>query len=523
MFCIHCGTKNEESYTFCQGCGKPMSDSVIPARPEPVPAAEFASAPEPPEIISAPEPQAPVDVAPTDVVPVAAAPAEAVPIPAAEPAPYISTPVAQPVSYTPAPIQPVEVAQPVYAPQANMPVYAAPPQSAAVFQPAAVAPPVQPLKKKKRIPLVIKLLIPLFLVIVLTAAGFYFYGSSITGPAKDVEKFLSAYYKKDWESVYDYLVVTEGDYAGRASFVEVMENTAKDMEVHKISDVKVTWTHSGGVVDSPVEEYAVSYTLDNGQTVSDTIGLVKQNKKSLLIFDTFKVDSSGSQLPYKIAQCKRYTVKAPKGATVTLSGVALQKSKDGEASSYAVQMDEYTAENAFAGEHSLVVAMPYGEVKKPVTVYTFDADVTVSASEFKLPADTVNKLNKSAEEFLTCFLEGIYFNKDVSTITPYLTNNTESRNKLITNYEDSAKNFKNQLPEGVSVKTVVCSDFNAGDDTSLNSNMQYISRISLKFDVTLTYTDANGTQEEVVPQTGQSTVYHVYDAESGKWLVESLG
>ncbi|NMN00988.1 serine/threonine protein kinase [Bifidobacterium sp. DSM 109958] len=120
MFCIHCGTKNEDGGKFCVGCGAPLQADEPAAT---APAATAApAAPATPVATPAPvaQPTPTASVAQPDAVPVAQTPA---PTPAPEPMPAVQQPADQPVDAAPVaqPAAPAPAPSPEPAPVAETP------------------------------------------------------------------------------------------------------------------------------------------------------------------------------------------------------------------------------------------------------------------------------------------------------------------------------------------------------------------------------------------------------------------
>lgn len=185
--------------------------------------------------------------------------------------------------------------------------------------------------------------------LVILVALFFIVGNSRYSAESVAEDYFDAYVNGDWETVYSLLDLPEGNFLAKDQFEAVMED-AKLPDV-KAYSVQAASTGEPAPGEVTAERFDAVYESETGRKNTMDLTLVKQDKKSLFFFDTWRVDAD--------AVADTISIIVPSGADVTLDGTAL--GEDCLTDSIYAGMDHYEVA-VFNGKHTVNAALPWCEV-----------------------------------------------------------------------------------------------------------------------------------------------------------------
>ena len=152
------------------------------------------------------------------------------------------------------------------------------------------------------------IIIPI-LAVVIAFIIFVSVGSSMSSPEKVVRNYYNALVNGEYEDMYDYIALPEGDFTTKENFVKHMKAINKDdnslpkqtdFRVEEIRDNINNFENGMSAStekeknDSPLKKYTVTfYDKSTGATDSYTVTLIEQDTKKLLFFKDYKVSSAG--------------------------------------------------------------------------------------------------------------------------------------------------------------------------------------------------------------------------------------
>ena len=236
------------------------------------------------------------------------------------------------------------------------------------------------------------------LILVLIIVGFCAIGKLQNDASFVAERYMQAYADHDWEKVYDLMERPEGALLQKALFVETME--ASDLPV--IQNFEVTLdTH----FDRKKEKhYDVQYTTNVQETSDIKLKLIKQKEKAMFFFDKWRVSPEAVLV-------NDYKIHVPRGASVAIDGIALDKDKriDGE----IVGMDTY-AVTLFEGKHDLQAAVPWHEIYE--NLFTVGEGEEYSVSGLIMTEDGKTAVQSKMQTVLKKMYTAAMSEDDFSTI-----------------------------------------------------------------------------------------------------------
>lgn len=223
----------------------------------------------------------------------------------------------------------------------------------AVCQPTQKAVPIQikqePLKAKvslvvkiKQLPAIAKILPIILVSLVIVGVVFFNIGASMTKPESIVKGYFNAIVKEDWKKALGFLLVEKSDFINEDSFADMI----KEDENHGISNFEIIEELTS---DSDLtKSYIVGYVL-KGQSSpqTQTITLVKQNKKRFLVFNDYRISADNMV-------ATDYQIQTLEDASVYVNDIQLIADNGVESDSLVT----YTIPNIFFGLYALRIEHP---------------------------------------------------------------------------------------------------------------------------------------------------------------------
>lgn len=256
----------------------------------------------------------------------------------------------------------------------------------------------KPVEKKKFpvFPVVAAAELLVFILIVIGICALLFMR---TRPSFVAEKYFSAYADQDWKTVYSLMDIPDGDFTG----VDMFEETMGRKEYPEINHYKIH-TLDGYSPDSGMMKYMeAEYTVDGQGTGYMQIPLIRQDEKSLFIFDKWKVSSQELLI-------NAYQISVPTGSSASVDGIEL--TDDYIISSGENGMDIYEI-SLFNGVHTVNVAAPWcenyeGEFDTDIEGSLMVSDMTLT-DEGKAALEA--KMQQILERFYTSAMSGAAYSE----------------------------------------------------------------------------------------------------------------
>lgn len=304
------------------------------------------------------------------------------------------------------------------------------------------------------------------IVILIAVIGiFYGIGSSRNSARAVATQYFKAYMNKDWDTYYDLMDYPDGKFLQKDQFIEMM----KDEEVPDIATYEIAGAPAERTTGIQ-QFFNVQYTVKGAGTDSMQILLMKQGKKSMLFFDTWRVLADSH-----IAQ--DYSIAVPSGAKAAIDGIALSDSDMTESMSEG--LDSYCV-TLFTGKHKLTVAVPWFEVyEEEFTAYGGES---FTVHDMKLTKDGETAIQAKMQEALEKIYQAAAAGKDYSEVEDLFLETAKESGK------ESYESLKNGLNDSDSYKLgqVTFTNFQcemySGEPGVITAEMSY------DYDMQYTYT-----------------------------------
>ena len=210
-------------------------------------------------------------------------------------------------------------------------------------------------EKLKNIPMPGKKTITAILIVAVVAvvlAVVYSIVGSFFGPGRVAEEYFKAALSGDWETVYEQIEVPEGELMSKENFLAVHSEDGTDVKNLKVEKVNES--------DFTCQYKAVYMLPGESNEMEDTVTLVKQNEKTLLLFPKWKVSSEAFV-------ASNYPIYAPEGYAIKVDGVELTPSQTGAGSEdeYGSYAGDTYRVDLFVGTHTMEIS---AENREPSTL-----------------------------------------------------------------------------------------------------------------------------------------------------------
>lgn len=276
-----------------------------------------------------------------------------------------------------------------------------------------------------------KIVITVCLILAVICGIGYGVMSNLAKPEKVVDKIVASIQKGDYETLYDYLDVPQGEFLTKEMFVsanskqyqEILDsygfdssnyrNPSKLKELRNIKTYSIKPNkYSNSLLSS---DYEIEYTLAGSSNVyTMDISLVKSGKK-FLFFDDYRMGSEGfigSDVEFKF----------PSLLTVALNNVTLTPSSN--ETYYGTECSVYKIPYLFAGAYDVKLTSDFTKEVNCIMLTDdsgnnqfFHSNSTTNGYE---PSDAlVQTINQKTTAFFDAFFKGIESNSEFSAIESY--------------------------------------------------------------------------------------------------------
>lgn len=342
-----------------------------------------------------------------------------------------------------------------------------------------------------------KILIPVICVIVvLCVAGKI--GSSLSSPERIAEKYFESLVDSDYDKMFDYVMVNESDFIDEERFVKYMENV-NPLGNKQILNYSMGEPYATGEM---VTVCTVSYLLEGSIYENEMeIPLMKQSKKTMLFFDSYKVGLEN-------ILSTNFTVTAPEGLKVEIDGIEVKGQPTDEG--YAA----YVVDRFFDGEYTIKIT---GDLIEEFTdkIYMSTND-SYYASGLVLNQNTVTALQNKAQESLRLIFEGVTSGKPYALlqmpewISPEIAETYES---LLSNYYHE---------DGTGLAGVSFADFKVEEAPAFNTSGD--TTLYLKYKSTTVMNSKAWFSEEIETSTNEKDTGSTFRfvLVDGEWMLEAV-
>ena len=389
------------------------------------------------------------------------------------------------------------------------------------------------------------IIIPVLAAIVAVVA-FMIVGSSLSSPDRVAKKYFKAVTTNDYEAIYESLAVPDNEIINKDSFVKYMEadyeangNSFEGVTNYKVEQLRtqqsnmsagggfnlfgdknqMTSQQSDEKPDDRTLEYEVSIVdRMTGNESTHQLILVKQEKKVLFFFDTYKVSSKD----YIVTNV---VIRTDKKGTMKIDGAAT-KVKPRKIDNYYT----YTFSAFYKGEHKLeFVTDLFDTYKTSFSTYNsneelnFDPDLILKES---IQTQLKDKANEDYVAFYTTALN----QKNFSSLNIACTD--DFKDNLKDRYNSVKESLVRNEVDGTGINTLTFTDYEFSSSYSYPVTYEYNSDKLLVASLSLTISyDYNATEDqgwfetEIVTfdESGDVSPSFSYTYDDGQWKMSGLG
>lgn len=343
--------------------------------------------------------------------------------------------------------------------------------------------------------------IVVMLTVVLGIAAFWVLGSHVTSPKSIVNGYYSAITKGDWETVYDYLLITDSIFINKGNFERFAENRkAFDIDSYEILSI----TES---INQNKEVEIHYYARGESYQYTETITLIKQNEKRLFFFDDYLICANDMIV-------SEYQIQIPQGAIAFLNNIEITPLLN---TSLDNGFDIYTIPEIFSGSNDLKIEHPECEHNIEKIYISYDNEKYVS-SNFLLK-DTVKAelANKTEDYYKHIILSALNGDKFENLSLSYYTDSYNLSRNIRELYEDLCTYFLNEdATEPININFINFACISQG----MTDGVIYLCQMEVEYVITLK--DETGEmQEEAKPVN--TTIAFEYIFKNGNWLLSNFG
>ena len=365
------------------------------------------------------------------------------------------------------------------------------------------------------------LLIPVAAIIVAVIV-FCSVGSSISNPDRIVKGYVKNLIASNWSGAYKVLDLQESEfvsYEAYEAYQESHDSIYSEIKNYTVREDRAdSYDYAYGrpqenrsAEDSLIKTYTVSY-VTTGSSYEETfsVSLVKQDKKTMLFYPTYKVSASDI--------VRSYSIHTIEGAAVSVNGVSLEGGDKGDYSTVT-----YKIPAAFPGTYDLVVSYPECEDREE-EIYIGSYSDSTRVDRFTLKEETKEELASATEDVFKSLCGSAISGGSYS-----LNVKEAPSSNVSTNFESMVSQFRRD--DGTGLKSV---DFKSFTDNSyqseLGSDLTYQCRMNFSYDYVKLELPWDSEEITEVPsgytRDGNVVITYVYAApsegESPEWLISSI-
>lgn len=247
----------------------------------------------------------------------------------------------------------------------------------------------------------IKKLLFILLFIAIIVAGIYFGLRYVYGPRKTVENYMNAIIDKDYDKIVDYALGDED-----LTFIdkkevekEIKENLEEQEEIRNYDITRIKYK------DNELRAIAkVSVVYANDKTDDIEIELINRGSRNVFK-NKWKIISDNL---IDINLEKNYNVAVPKGSSITVDGIKVDKKYLLKDNNKYKGLDLYELPVILSGTHKLSLVINKEIVTKKIdTEKLIKLNDIIQITKDDLSDESIEELNKRVEESLTSIMNDL--------------------------------------------------------------------------------------------------------------------
>jgi len=374
------------------------------------------------------------------------------------------------------------------------------------------------LSKAKTMSKKTKKLIIIVAALVAAAVALVIAGSELTNPQRIVKAYFESYVAGNYEKAYSYLSLPKSQFLTKQAFSEHMrQENFSNMDIASYEIVNPNKGRSGNDASQISKEYQVNYILRGESSQKRfTVSLVRQDKKQLLFYNSYKVGLDDLIV-------REYIIYAPDGINLTFDGVALTQ-RDNTTDSYE-NLKVYVVDAAFRGNHTLTAT---SDLFEDVT-----AEISLSRSSsyevlnnFEVKESIRAKLATNTYNVFAAMVQSAVKKGEmmsIENIANILTTNPEQRKGIQERYINLASHVK--MDDGTGLKSI---SFKSSRDETYSSSLdrdgRYRCDVSFKYSYVRIYNDwwSGEAIEEASSGERDGSVRFYFAYEDSAWKIVSF-
>lgn len=364
-----------------------------------------------------------------------------------------------------------------------------------------------------------KIIIAVCLAVAVICAIGYGIMSNLSKPEKVVDKIISAMQKGDYEALYGYLDVPQGEFLTKEMFVsantkyaELGEKGDFDLDfdsssLYSLRNIKTySITPDKRSKSALSSDYEIEYTLAGSSDVyTMDISLVKSGKK-FLFFDDYRMDAE----PFITDDVE---LQALPLLTLSINGTVLTPSST--ENYYGSERNIYTIPYMFTGTYDFKLTSDFTkEVNQAVTI---DRYGNLEGLNYEMePSDALTQtINDKTTSFIDALFKGIESNSDFSAIKAYTVSDSDM--------EDIYLRYRNSYTSSYYILDKLTYSNLKVTDTEFGTNKY---KINISLDVLkVSHENPENVYEpsdEPREENLEIKMSLIFKYENGDWLIESM-
>lgn len=351
--------------------------------------------------------------------------------------------------------------------------------------------------EKKKVSIKSKIVIAILAILVILLIVFFCVFGGKCKASKVAEGYFVALMNKDTDSLYQYLEVDNKDFTSKKLFEKIYEGEKEKLVNYSVQkeDKSVNGLSTSVTID---------YTLEgDSKESSKTIYLIKGKYKKFLFFDNWQISDENSIIVEDVV------FKVPKGATITLEGVKVNKKylENMGSSSY----DRYAIPKMFKGKYDVNVKLKNGIILKGEVKVNNSG--TINLTNLDVDENTEKKLEKQLPSIIEDLYKSAMDDKSFYDIKKSYEYSKADLDDLEESYED----FANYISDTLTKFTVKNVDVEGCKITS--KGYLYIEA-NVEYEYTLDY-EFLGEKQTKTKET-EDTMYFTFDYVKGEFKLVDM-
>lgn len=451
MFCPKCGESNVDEAKFCAKCGAPLVENTILEQPQGPEAGSQVTAPQGPE--AGPQMTAPQE------------------------GPQMTAPQGGPQAGP-------QMTAPQGAPQMTAPQAA----------------PRKPMSKSTLNIIIAAAAVCVALIIFIIA------GNVLSNPKRTVEKYFKAASSGNWEKVYNYVDIPDGEFITK----DLLAKAFEDEDTMNITNFEVVENESN--TSGISKQYYITYFASGSSKRTTRVEVVRDGR-FMLFWQRYKISADDI-----VAQNIKFTVRD--GSKLYIDGIEVKDSYIVEEKDDSSTNKTYKIDYLFMGDHEIkVVSDVYHDVEKNYSITSSSMEYTVTTTDIK--DEIVAARMTAAENDMQTFYEAAIAKKDFNDLKSLCVSDDTQQKSIKSLYDTFVTRTYNN---GYGVAKIDFTDFSETTTTGVSKGVPYVSvtvtaKVNATVNIKPTSYNNNATSKSVTDTIKDVFRYEYHD---GEWKISSV-